>query len=74
MPPAPFLLDVLDTFYQISGLIVNMEKTKMTTIKAIQPRHYPTFTYKGQPIEVVQTFKYLDINVCLINKKVECIL
>ena len=51
------LLDVLETFCQISRLTVNVEKTKMTGMMgmtAIRSRHYPTFTYKGEPIQVVQ--------------------
>ena len=35
----------------------------MKAIKAIQPRHYPTFTYKGKPIQMVQSFKYLGNSV-----------
>ena len=42
------LLDVLDTFCQKSGLIVNVDKTKMIGIKAIKARHFPMFTYKGE--------------------------
>ena len=34
----------------------------MMAIKAIQLRHYPTFTYKEEPKQVVQSFKYLGIN------------
>ena len=40
------LFNVLDTFCDIRWLIVNIDKTKMMGIKAIQPRHYPTFTNK----------------------------
>ena len=56
-------LDVLDTFCQISVRTVRLEKTKMMAIKAIQPRHYLSFTYMEEPIQVVQSFKYLGINV-----------
>ena len=35
----------------------------MKAIKAIQSRHYPTFTYKGKPIQMVQSFKYLGNSV-----------
>ena len=33
------VLDVLETFCQISRLTVNVEKTKMMRMKGIQPRH-----------------------------------
>ena len=49
-----------------------MDKTKMMAIKAIKPRDYRTFTYKGEPIQVVQSFKYLGINVPLTNRSNLC--
>ena len=49
-----------------------MDKTKMMAIKAIKPRDYRTFTYKGEPIQVVQSFKYLGINVPSTNRWNEC--
>ena len=36
-------------------------------IKAIQPGHCPSFTYKGEPLQVVQSFKYLGIAVMSTN-------
>ena len=56
------IVDVLDTFFQISGLVVKVDKTKMIAIKALQPRHHPIFTYKGETMQV-QSFKYIGINV-----------
>ena len=58
--------DVLDIFFQINRVIINVDKTKMMTIKTIQPRDYPTFIYKGEPIQVMQSFKPLTnrCNVC----------
>ena len=47
-------LDVLGTFCQIRGLTINGDKTKMMAIKAIHQDTTP---------QVVQSFKYLDINV-----------
>ena len=29
----------------------------------IQLRNYPTYTYKGEPIQAVESFRYLDIDV-----------
>ena len=43
------LLDVLNTFDQINELTMNVDKTKMM---AMQPRYYPTFTYKVEPKQV----------------------
>ena len=47
--------DVLEIFCQINKLIVNMDTTKMM---ATQPRHYYTFTYEGESIQLVQSFKF----------------
>ena len=44
----------------------------MVAIKAIQPRHYPIFTYKEKPIQVVQNFKYLGINAPSTNRLNVC--
>ena len=41
----------------------------MIAIKAIQPRHYPTLTYKGEPIQVVQSFKYFGVDVPSRNRE-----
>ena len=61
------LLEVLGTFYQINGLII-MDETKMVATKEIQPIYPPSFTYKVELIQVVQSFKDLSINVSLINR------
>ena len=37
-------------------------------IKAIQPRHYPTSTYMGECIQVMQSLEYLGINVSSPNR------
>ena len=55
------LHDILDTFFQISGLTISVNKTKIIEIKAIQPREYPTITYKGEQIQVVKS--NLGINI-----------
>ena len=39
------LLGVLDDFFHSSGLVVNVEKTKMMVVQTIQPHHYPMLTY-----------------------------
>ena len=43
----------------------------LDTTKGIQPRHYTTFTYKGEPIQV-QSFKYLGSNVPSTNRRNVC--
>ena len=45
-----------------------MDQKKCVAIKVIQPTHYPTFTYKGEPIQVMQSFEYFGINVPLTNR------
>ena len=45
----------------------DVDKTKMMAIKTIQPKHYPTFSYKEEPIQLVESFTYLSINVLLIE-------
>ena len=57
------IVDALKTFCQLSGPIVNVYKTKMMELKAVQPRHYVSFAYKRELIQVVQRFKYLGIDV-----------
>ena len=42
-----------------------MEKT---AIMAIEPRNHLTFTYKREPIHVMQSFKYIGINVQSTNR------
>ena len=44
----------------------------MMAIKAIQLRRCPMFTYKGEPLKVVQSFKYLGINVPSTNRWNAC--
>ena len=66
------LLAVVDTFHQISGLTISVDQTKMMAMEAIQSRHYPTFTYKVEPIQVAQHFKYLAMNVSLTNRWNAC--
>jgi hypothetical protein len=61
------LLGVLETFCECSGLTVNVEKTKMMVVRTIQPQQYPTLIYKGEPIQCVQSFKYLGIDVPATN-------
>ena len=63
------LLGVLEEFCHISGLAMNVEKTNMMVLQTIQPHHY---TYRGQHIQFVRSFKYLGIDVPTTNKWSEC--
>ena len=62
------LLYVLDTFCQISGLTINVDKNKNDGNKGNITKTLPDLTYKGEPIQVVQRFKYLGINVSSTNR------
>ena len=46
-----FFVDIVEMLYQINGSIVNVNKTNIILIKAIQPRHCLTFTNKGESIQ-----------------------
>jgi predicted amidophosphoribosyltransferase len=65
-------LGVLETFCQINGLMVNVDNkngNKSNSTKELSP-----FQYKGELIQMVQSFKYLGINVPLTNKWYVCML
>ena len=66
------LLGALEAFCQSSGLIVNVDKTKMMVVRTIQPHHYLMLTYKGEHVQFVQSFKHLGINVLATNKWSVC--
>ena len=66
------LLGVLETFCESSGLTVNVEKTKMMVVRTKQPQQYPTLMYKGEPIQCVQSFKYLGIDIPATNRWSGC--
>ena len=38
----------------------------MKALKAMQPRHYHTFKYKEDPMQVVHIFKHDDLRSCLL--------
>ena len=56
------------THSSIRWLTINVVKTRMMAIKTIQPRHYFMFTYKREPIQMMQSFKYLGTNVLSTNR------
>ena len=57
------LLQRLAAFCEDSGLEVNVAKTKILLVKTFQPKHIPSFLFKGKQIENVSSFKYLGIDV-----------
>ena len=54
-------------FVKLVYWLLTWSKTKMMAMKAIQPRHYPKFTYKGVD-QYKCCKKYLDINVPSTNR------
>ena len=44
-----------------SGLTVNMDKTKLMEIKALQPRNYPLLHTIDKNYKMVQSFKYIGL-------------
>ena len=61
------LLDVLNTFNQISDQMLMWARQNYDN-KGNTNKTLPTFTYKGEPIQVVQCFKYIGINVPSTNR------
>ncbi|MCO5600466.1 hypothetical protein L7F22_054579 [Adiantum nelumboides] len=57
------LMNVLQEFCNVSGLAVNVAKTKAMVIKTHKNRDQPIITYNGQEIEIVDNFKYLGIDI-----------
>lgn len=58
-------IDTLQTFCEESGLTVNVSKTK---IMIFGGKSDYTWTYDGNPIEVVESYKNLGLNVTPIGK------
>ena len=57
-------LDLLGAYSDQWGLTVNVTKTKVVVFRS--PRSHPvpcTVTYKGSPVEVVTSFKYLGVDM-----------
>lgn len=55
-------LELLERFCEVSGMTVNVQKTKVVVFRNQQKMPMEVaFTYKGQPVEVVDEFKYLGL-------------
>ena len=59
------LMKVLEDFCKLSGLRVNTNKTKAMLSKTRGKREkiQPHITYQGKPIEAVDSFKYLGLEI-----------
>lgn len=57
------LMDILQEFCNVNGLAVNVAKTKAMVIETHNNRDQPIITYKEQEIEIVDSFKYLGIDI-----------
>ena len=68
------LMKVLEAFCELSGLRVNMGKTKAMLSKTRGKREkiHPQITYQGKPIEAVNSFKYLGLEIPSDHKWYQC--
>ena len=59
------VMKVLEDFCKLSGLRVNIDKTKvmLSKTKGKVEKIQPNITYQGTPIEVVDSFKYLGLEI-----------
>ena len=65
------LMKVLENFCLHSGLVVNVSKTKVMLVKALN-KEKPCIVYKNEPLEVVDSFKYLGLEVPSNHKWRDC--
>ncbi|MCO5608173.1 hypothetical protein L7F22_062379 [Adiantum nelumboides] len=56
------LMIALENFCLHSGLIVNGSKTKVMVVKTLN-KEKPCIVYNKEPLEVVESFKYLGVEV-----------
>ena len=68
------MMTVLEDFCELSGLRVNMDKTKAMLSKTKEKREktQPQITYQGKPIEAVDSFKYLGLEIPSDHKWYKC--
>ena len=62
---------VLETFCMHSGLMVNKPKTKIMLVETHKTKR-PCIVYKNGPVEVVESLKYLGLEIPSNNKWHEC--
>ncbi|MCO5583232.1 hypothetical protein L7F22_037140 [Adiantum nelumboides] len=65
------LMIALENFCLHSGLIVNDSKTKVMLVKILN-KVKPCIVYNKEPLEVVESFKYLGLEVPANHKWKEC--
>ena len=65
------LMVVLEAFCSHSGLRVNVQKTKVMLVKTLN-KEKPCIVYNNEPLEVVDSFKYLGLEVPSNHKWHEC--
>ena len=56
------LMQELENFCMHSGLSVNVTKTKVMLVK-IWDKEKPCIVYNNEPLEVVESFKYLGLEI-----------
>ncbi|MCO5596586.1 hypothetical protein L7F22_050651 [Adiantum nelumboides] len=65
------LMIALENFCLHSGLIVNGSKTKVMLVKTLN-KEKPCIVYNKEPLEVVESFKYLGLEVLANHKWKDC--
>ena len=65
------LMQVLEKFCMHSGLSVNVTKTKVMLVKT-RDKENPCIVYNNEPLEVVESFKYLGLEIPHNHKWNEC--
>ncbi|MCO5550705.1 hypothetical protein L7F22_004195 [Adiantum nelumboides] len=65
------LMIALENFCLHSGLIVNGSKTKVMLVKTLN-KEKPCIVYNKEPLEVVESFKYLGLEVPANHKWKDC--
>ncbi|MCO5548233.1 hypothetical protein L7F22_001690 [Adiantum nelumboides] len=65
------LMIALENFCLHSGLIVNASKTKVMLVKTLN-KEKPCIVYNKEPLEVVESFKYLGLEVPANHKWKDC--
>ena len=61
-------LDMLESYCDIWGLNINVQKTKVLVFSRGKIRNLPVFTFNGQRVEIVFQYKYLGVLFYYNNK------
>ena len=57
------LVDAIYAFCKDTGLSVNVSKTKYMIVSTLKKENQSTLSYQGQPIEKIDNFRYLGIDI-----------